>query len=226
MNSMFETILNLLFFLTGIIFSAVLLLKSREKKSYIILGLLGFSISLSEGFHVFPKVLAEYGVSVFNIYEYFGAGQTITAIVMSLLFVFYYWIYKVKYQHKSSTFLDISIYSLAIFRIIFSFVDVTYYISNCNNISLTLIRHTPYIIMSGLLIITSYSWSKRKDDLYLKYICIALTFMAYCVFNETTNEVKNSFDLVPVILIVATISTLIYFSWSGSRFNKIIKKLE
>lgn len=222
---MFESILDLAFLLSGIIFSLFLIGKSHKRLSYIALGLLGFSITIGEGFHLVPKLLKNVGVSLIDLYEYFGVGQFVTSIIFTLLFVFFYWLYKIKYQNKNSASLDIAIYSLAVLKIVISLVDDSFF---QNNIFMTLMRNAPYFVMTGLLLYTGYSWTKKKDDLYIKYLYIylSISIAAYLIYKDTTNEVNHHFNILPVMIIVAVISSIVYFFWNTNQANKTIKKLE
>ena len=222
---MFENILDVIFLLSGVIFSLLLFAKSRRRLSYIALGLLAFSISIGEGFHLVPVLLKEINVSAIDLYEFFGIGQFVTSLVLTLLFLFFYWVYKLRYQNRNTASLDIAIYALAVFKIVFTLVDDSFY---QNNIFMSLMRNVPYIVMTALLLYAGYFWAKKKDDLYIKYLYIylSISFAAYLLYKDTTSGVNHHLNFMPVMIIVAIISITVYFFWSTIQANKTIKKLE
>lgn len=225
MTPMFENILDIIFLLSGVIFSLFLFAKSHKRLSYIALGLMAFSISIGEGFHLVPVLLKEFNLPVMDLYEFFGVGQFVTSLVLTLLFLFFYWVYKLRYQNKNTTSLDIAIYALAVFKIVFTLVDDSFF---QNNIFMSLMRNVPYIVMTALLLYVGYFWAKKKDDLYIKclYIYLSISFAAYLIYKDTTNEVNHHFNVLPVMIIVAIISITVYFFWNSIQANKTIKKLE
>ena len=70
--------------------------------------------------------------------------------------------------------------------------------------------------------------TKKKDDLYIKYLYIylSISIAAYLIYKDTTNEVNRHFNILPVMIIVAVISSIVYFFWNTNQANKTIKKLE
>ena len=225
MTPMIEIIFNLIYLVTGLVFSLFLVAKSKKRFSYIVIALLGLSISFGEGLHLIPKMLNSLGVPVQDLYSFFGVGQFAISFVMTLLFVFFYWIYKIKYQNKVTPILDLAIYSLAIFKIVMSLVDDSFL---TNNISMSLLRNAPYIVMAGLLLYIGYFWTKRKDELIVKYLYIylSISIAAFILYSETAQEVKQNFKILPVMIVLALVGTITYFFWSSVQANKSIKKLE
>lgn len=224
---MFEIVLNLVYLLFGAGFSFYLFAISKKRFSYITIGLLGLSIVLGEAFHIVPRILQYLNVNTLDIYEMLGMGQVISSILMTLAFICFYLVYKLKYQNKTNQGLDIAIYSFAIFKILFSLIDSTDAVLS-NNVMIVLMRNSPYFVMAGLLLYVGYSSATKKDNLYVSFLFVylSISFAAYLVYVDAIKEVKSDFKIVSSFLFVSIVSIIICFFWNFIQDHKAIKKLE
>ncbi len=176
METIFESI-YLVFALTSGIF---LLVKSRGRLDYIVLGTSIIVLGAGDAFHLVPRMVGLNTTGLENYKPELGIGKLVTSITMTFFYVLMYIFLIVRYKKNPPLWLHIVYGALFLIRIVLvampqnNWLDESPYIWN-------IIRNIPFILMGVIFIILSYRY--QKEDKYFKwtYLLVIFSFIFYLI---------------------------------------------
>lgn len=180
MQKIFETLFDIFYLTTVIYLGITMMKKSKGSKEFFLFGLMALVLGLGDSFHLIPRAVAlnTKGLDAFTFY--LGLGKAITSVTMTIFYVLLYHVYKERYQVNEKR-LDITIYILALARIILSLMPQNEWFSKNPPLSWGIYRNFPFLILGILIIILFYKKQKETSDQNFKYLwlTIVLSFAFY-----------------------------------------------
>ena len=158
---------------------------------------MGLVLVFGDSFHLVPRILNSWDLGGENIVAYLGIGKLITSITMTVFYLLLYWFFKIRYQRKTPIALDLSIYALAIVRIVLCLLPANEWTSAEAPYLWGIYRNIPFVIMGITMVIITYLWTKEQNDkpFKLAFLAISLSFVFY-IMTVTLTVVNTLFGLM------------------------------
>lgn len=180
MQKIFETLFDIFYLTTVIYLGITMMKKSKGSKEFFLFGLMALVLGLGDAFHLVPRAVAlnTKGLEAFTFY--LGLGKAITSVTMTIFYVLLYYVYKERYKVNNKK-LDITIYILAIARILLSLMPQNKWFSKDAPLSWGIYRNIPFLVLGILIIVLFYQKQKETRDKNFKYLwlTIVLSFAFY-----------------------------------------------
>lgn len=180
MKKIFETLFDIFYLTTVIYLGITMMKKSKGSKEFFLFGLMALVLGLGDAFHLVPRAVAlnTKGLDAFTFY--LGLGKAITSVTMTIFYVLLYYVYKERYKVNNKK-LDITIYILAIARILLSLMPQNKWFSKDAPLSWGIYRNIPFLVLGILIIVLFYQKQKETRDKNFKYLwlTIVLSFAFY-----------------------------------------------
>ncbi|WP_040214585.1 hypothetical protein [Clostridium polynesiense] len=181
MQAIMETTFDVVYLTTVIILGIIMIKKSNGNKQYKLFGIMAVTLGLGDSFHLVPRALALCTTGLENYTVALGIGKFITSITMTVFYILLYYVWRLRYNIEGKKSLTISIYALAILRIILCFMPQNQWTSANPPLSWGIYRNIPFAAMGILVIILFYQSAKNTKDKAFKYmwLTIVLSFAFY-----------------------------------------------
>ena len=180
MQAIMETLFDVVYLSTVIILGFQMILKGKDK--YVkLFGYMSVLLGAGDSFHLVPNAAA------------LGIGKFITSITMTIFYVILYKIWQVRFNKtkEETKLLTLTIYLLALVRIILCFFPGNDWLNYNAPISWGIYRNIPFAIMGIIMIYIMYKEAKVHNDKDYIYMAIAV-FLSFAFY-------------VPVVLWCTTI---------------------
>ena len=210
-----EAIFDICYRIIAIVTGVYILVKYRNKLG----GLMGSATLLlgsGDAFHLVPRVLK-------NLIQYdftaeLGIGKLVTSVTMTIFYILMFYIYKNKFKVENTKKIELSIWILAIIRIILCMLPQNNWITNDSSVIIGIIRNIPFTIM-GLIIIVIY-YKKRAEYKEFKHVWVnvLLSFVFYLIVVLGTEAVPA----LGVFMIPKTVCYILIIV----AFAKMVRKSE
>ena len=210
-----EAIFDICYLIIAIVTGVYILVKYRNKLG----GLMGSATLLlgsGDAFHLVPRVLKNF--IQYDFTAELGIGKLVTSVTMTIFYILMFYIYKNKFKVENTKKIELSIWILAIIRIILCMLPQNNWITNDGSLMIGIIRNIPFTIM-GLIIIVIY-YKKRAEYKEFKHVWVnvLLSFIFYLIVVLGT-------EVVPALGVFMIPKTVCYILIIVA-FAKMIKKSE
>ena len=213
-----EPTFEIAYLAVGLIISIYVLIKSRKRIPYLLLGSMGLTLVVCDAMVIIPKMIGDWCFDLQDIYNYVGVGRSAITIVMTTLFVLIYFFYRKVKSKEVNPVMDWFVSVLAVIRIVMTLIPISD-IRLAGNYERYFFRNIPFIVMSSTVVFYSYKWTKTDMDYLFEGIeasfIAMLAFFAVSHSFNTTNNFMFIF-LFPVVLGIVAIS-LIKFRFIRKR---------
>ena len=182
-----EAIFDICYLIIAIVTGVYILVKYRNKLG----GLMGSATLLlgsGDAFHLVPRVLKNF--IQYDFTAELGIGKLVTSVTMTIFYILMFYIYKNKFKVENTKKIELSIWILAIIRIILCMLPQNNWITNDSSVIIGIIRNIPFTIM-GLIIIVIY-YKKRAEYKEFKHVWVnvLLSFVFYLIVVLGTEAVQ------------------------------------
>ena len=92
--------------------------KSNGKKEYRLFGIMAVILGVGDSFHLVPRIYALCTTGLENYTALLGAGKFVTSITMTIFYVLFYQVWRIRYRINGKRELTILVYFLAALRIL------------------------------------------------------------------------------------------------------------
>ena len=210
-----ETIFDICYLITALVIAVYILFKYRNNLGRL-MGTATLLLGCGDAFHLVPRVLKNFIQYDFAVA--LGAGKLVTSITMTIFYILMFYIYKNKYKVENTKKIELSIWILAIIRIILCMLPQNNWITNEGSLMMGIIRNIPFTIM-GLIIIVIY-YKKRAEYKEFKHVWlnVLLSFVFYLIVVLGTETVPA----LGAFMIPKTVCYILIIV----AFTKMIKKSE
>lgn len=178
-QAVFEMLFDLAYFVTALTVGIILVKKG--KSTYLkLFGIMAIVLASGDSFHLVPRVYSLFTNTMEQNAFYLGLGQMITSVTMTIFYVILYFIWELRAGRKSTP-LRVSIFGLALVRIILCFLPQNEWFISDAPVLWGIIRNIPFAIMGIIIIVLCFIRYKEANDKdYLQMgIAVILSFGFY-----------------------------------------------
>ncbi|MBM7454002.1 magnesium-transporting ATPase (P-type) [Acholeplasma morum] len=181
MQAIIETLFDIVYLSTVIIMGIMMIKNSNGNKQYKLFGIMAVTLGLGDAFHLVPRALALNTTGLENFTAALGTGKFITSITMTVFYIILYYVWRLRYKVDEKGALTISVYALAIIRIVLSFMPQNAWTSDTPPLAWGIYRNIPFAAIGILIIVLFYQSTKKTNDIAFKYmwLTIVLSFAFY-----------------------------------------------
>lgn len=196
--------------------------QSKQGSQYWLFGIMAVVLGLGDSFHLVPRALALNTTGLESYTRSLGIGKLITSITMTIFYVILYYVWRKRYQVVGKSYLTLTIWGLAILRIILSLMPQNAWLQANPPLSWGIYRNIPFALMGLIIIWLFYTSAKKYNDAPFRYmwLTIVLSFAFYI-------PVVLWADIYPIVGILMIPKTMAYVwsVWIGYQAMKRDKQL-
>ncbi|NLY08701.1 MAG: hypothetical protein GXZ11_02190 [Tissierellia bacterium] len=181
MQAIFETLFDIIYLTTVTTIGIKMIVGNNGKKQYLLFGIMATILGLGDAFHLVPRAIALCTTGLESYASALGVGKLVTSMTMTIFYVLLYYIWRERYQIKGEKHITITIWILAITRIVLNAMPQNQWLSSTPPLSWGIYRNIPFALMGLLIIWLFYKTAKKKNDLSFKnmWLTITLSFAFY-----------------------------------------------
>lgn len=181
MQAIFETLFDVVYLVTVITLGFLMIHGSKGRKQYLLYGIMAVTLGCGDAFHLVPRAVALCTTGLANYTVALGIGKLITSITMTIFYVLLYYVWRTRYQIAGRKGITITVWLLAILRIILCLMPQNAWTSVNAPLSWGIYRNIPFAILGGLIVVIFYLSAKEQQDkpFRLLWLTVALSFACY-----------------------------------------------
>lgn len=181
MQAIMETSFDVIYLITVITLGIIMIQKNQGRKQYLLFGIMAVTLGVGDSFHLVPRAVALCTTGLENYTTALGIGKFITSITMTIFYILLYYVWRLRYQIKGKLGLTISVYILAIVRIVLCLFPQNAWISSTSPLSWGIYRNIPFALLGLIIIILFFNMTKEHNDSSFRYmwLTIVLSFAFY-----------------------------------------------
>ena len=178
-----ETGFYLIYFVTVLVFSILIILQSKKSKSFIVFAIAFIFLAFGDLFHLVPRAIGLFTNSLDNpsaeLASDLGTGKLITSVTMSIFYVLIYWFIYMFTGKKHNRYVDLAVIGLFMIRVFFCAFPQNGWSDNSYNFTWAFLRNLPFVALGIIVIILSLEKLKNRKWLQWMYLLISLSFAFY-----------------------------------------------
>ena len=179
MQAIFETLFDVVYLITVVTLGFIMIKRSEGNKQYLLFGIMAVTLGFGDAFHLVPRAVALCTTGLDNYIAPLGIGKLITSITMTIFYVLMYYAYRERYRVSGKSSLTISVWALAIARIILCLFPQNGWTSADAPLAWGIYRNIPFTIL-GIIIVVLYYRASRNDKAFSwMYLSIIISFACY-----------------------------------------------
>lgn len=181
MQAIMETLFDVVYLTTVIIIGLLMIKGSKGNKQYLLFGIMAVTLGLGDSFHLVPRAVALCTTGLENYTAALGIGKFITSLTMTVFYVLLYYVWRLRYKVEGKKGLTITVYVLALLRIILCLMPQNAWTSAEAPLSWGIYRNLPFAAMGILVIVLFYQSARRTGDKAFRFmwLTIVLSFAFY-----------------------------------------------
>lgn len=181
MQAIFESLFDAVYLATVVTLGVMMIIRSEKDSQFRLFGLMAVVLGAGDSFHLVPRVVALYGAGLDAYTVPLGLGKWITSITMTIFYVLLYYVWRKRYGIKDRKGLTISIYVLAILRIVLCLMPQNRWLSAEAPLSWGIYRNIPFALLGLVVIVLFYKSAKEHKDTTFRWmwLTIVLSFGFY-----------------------------------------------
>lgn len=176
-----ETLFDAVYLVTVITLGILMIRKSSGRKQYLLFGIMAVTLGAGDAFHLVPRAVALCTTGLDHYTAALGYGKFITSITMTVFYILLYYVWRLRYQIKDHTVLTVSVYALALLRIVLCLFPQNAWTSANAPLNWGIYRNIPFAAMGLLIIVLFYQMAKKQNDRSFRFmwLTIVLSFAFY-----------------------------------------------
>lgn len=175
MQAIMETGFDILYLTTVIVLGCTMIQRSKGNQKVLLFGSMAVTLGCGDAFHLVPRSYALCTNGLSAHVEALGIGKFITSITMTIFYVLLYIIWQKQYHKETSKGYTMTLYGLAILRILLCLFPQNAWTSADAPLSWGIYRNVPFALMGLMIIYLFYQEAKRHNDSVFKYMWLAIT---------------------------------------------------
>ena len=206
-----ESVFDIGYLIFAIVTGGLLMIRKEKSSRY--MGVAVFVLGFGDAFHLVPRVLnyfvnADYTTAL-------GLGKLVTSITMTVFYILAYRIWLIVYGEEEKKKLSISLYILALIRIILCLMPQNNWTGNESPVIWGIIRNMPFLAIGMIMIILFYKKRKDNSSLSMIWLYILLSFLFYM-------PVATAVSYIPMLGMLMLPKTVCYILivWSFYRYQR------
>ena len=174
MQAIMEPIFHVVYLTTVITLGIIMITKSKNNQYFKLFGIMAVILGLGDSFHLIPRIYALLTTGLENHPVSLGFGKFVTSITMTIFYLILFKIWELRFDIKNDKTLKITMYGLALLRIVLCFFPQNEWFINDAPISWGIYRNIPFAIMGIIMIYLCYSYGAKNNDKDYKNLAIAV----------------------------------------------------
>lgn len=211
MEAIFESM-----YLAFALFSGVyLLIKSKGRLDYLLLGIAILVLGGGDAFHLIPRMIGLNTTGLDNFKVELGLGKLVTSITMTFFYVIMYIFLIIRYQKKLPIWLHVIYGFLFMVRIVLVALPYNNWFAE-SPYEWNIIRNIPFVMMGIIFIVLSFKF--QKEDKYFKWTWLIVIFSF--IFYLITALGASFVPMLGLMMLPKTICYMVIFVLSLKSVNK------
>ena len=215
-----DPIIEIAYLVIGIFISIYFIYKAKKRIHYYMFGVLGLVLMLNDICALLPSILNDYGLYMNDYLAMLGIGKAISTVLLVVLIVVSFWFYKIRFNKRTSIYLDLTVYVLAFLRILFAIIPADEVTLTENLYLYGFLRNIPLIGLGILTIVYTYKVSKYQNDEAAK--CIFALILSLSLMSESASISFKSFNAIIVAILLPVTIVVTYLI--ATNYRSIRKK--
>lgn len=179
MQAIFETLFDVVYLITVVTLGFIMIKRSEGNKQYLLFGIMAVTLGFGDAFHLVPRAVALCTTGLDNYIAPLGIGKLITSITMTIFYVLMYYAYRERYRVSGKSSLTISVWALAIARIILCLFPQNGWTSADAPLAWGIYRNIPFTILGVIIVVLYYRASRNDKAFRWMYLSIIISFACY-----------------------------------------------
>lgn len=181
MRAFFESSFDIIYLIFVTLVGFIMIKQSNENSQYKLFGIMAVVLGFGDAFHLVPRMIALCTTGFDDYIVPLGIGKAITSVTMTIFYILLYHIWIKRYNMQNQKNLTITIYALALARIILCMLPQNKWTSADAPITWNIYRNIPFTIMGIIIIYIFYKSAKDNNDQNFKFmwLTIVLSFAFY-----------------------------------------------
>lgn len=177
----FESVFDVAYLLLVVSLGIYMITKANGKKEKYLLGSMAVILGCGDAFHLVPRVISMWSASGFEGHRAaLGYGQLVTSITMTAFYVILFEFWKLRYKKSDARSLTISVYTLAVIRIILCLFPQNDWAGTNPPLLWGILRNIPFTVMGILIVVLFYQQAKSSADRRLRFMWLAIVISFAC----------------------------------------------
>lgn len=171
-RTIMESLFDISYLLSIVTLGTIILVNTKNKKEYILFGIMALLLGLGDSFHLIPRVISL--IDKNNDYSlWLNTGKLITSITMTGFYIllYYFWIYRYKKEQK--LWLTLLIWACGFVRIVLCLLPGNEWYAKEPSYLWGIYRNIPFVILGGIII--TLFVLQRNTNKYYKWMWLAIT---------------------------------------------------
>ncbi|MEG0306251.1 MAG: hypothetical protein RR635_11225, partial [Oscillospiraceae bacterium] len=170
MQALMETIFDACY-LVGVVIAGIIMMENAKgTKQYFMFGLMAVLLGSGDAFHLIPRAWSLWTDGLEANAAALGVGKLITSITMTIFYVILYHIWRERYKITGKTGLTVSIYALAVLRVVLCLFPQNKWLVYDAPVSWGIYRNIPFAIMGIVIIVLFYKEAKAHNDKAFRFM--------------------------------------------------------
>ncbi len=179
MQAIFETLFDVVYLVSVVVLGIIMIKKSSGRKQYLLFGIMAVTLGFGDAFHLIPRAIALCTTGLKDYTVALGIGKLITSITMTLFYVLMYYAYRERYKCEKNNTLTISVWVLAILRILLCLMPQNAWTSENAPLSWGIYRNIPFTILGAIIVVLYYKSSRNDKSFRNMWLSIVISFACY-----------------------------------------------
>ena len=181
MQAVGESVFDIVYLITVVAIGIWMTISCQGKKQYRLFGIMAIVLGCGDAFHLIPRVIAQCTGGFANNTAALGVGKFITSVTMTIFYVILYHVWRERYEVTNKNALTMSIYILAVFRIVLCLFPQNQWISENPPLIWGIYRNIPFAILGFLIAVLFFQSERRQKDRAFRWmwLTIVLSFGFY-----------------------------------------------
>jgi len=174
MQVIMESVFSVLYLITTITLGFYIIRNQGQNRQYMLFGIMTLILGFGDAFHLIPRILALWTTGLENYTVSLGFGKLITSITMTVFYVILYHVWRIRYNIEGKNKLTISIYVLAVIRIVLCLLPQNKWLSADAPYEWGIYRNIPFVILGIIIIIIYFQTAREKNDHAFRFLWLAV----------------------------------------------------
>ena len=221
MQAIVETVFDVVYLSTVVTLGVLMIKNAKSNKQYFLFGVMAIVLGLGDAFHLVPRMVALNTTGLENFVVSLGIGKFVTSITMTIFYIILYYVWRMRYNVTGKKGLTLSIYGLALIRIIISLFPQNAWTSAEASLAFGIYRNIPFAIMGLIIIALFYRSARESNDTPYKFMW--LTIVLSFAFYIPVVLWADAYPLVGMLMIPKTCA-YVWTVWIG--FSDMRKRMK
>lgn len=175
MQAVMETLFDIVYLVTVITLGILMLRRGKGRKQYLLFGIMAVVLGTGDAFHLVPRAYALCTTGLEDYTAALGIGKLVTSVTMTVFYVLLYHVWCMRYEGKTHSKLTVSVYVLAVIRIVLCLFPQNGWTSPEAPLSWGMIRNIPFAVLGLLIIVLFFRMAREKKDRPFRFMWLAIT---------------------------------------------------